>query len=88
MTKPFGILTFLSCDTIAETTDGLSRNAYRELWDVMSAARPLAEQIDIENSAPSDALGLNTPAGAWGSFSDEVKAELLALAKKEEGEPW
>lgn len=83
MAKPFGVLTFLSCDTIAETTDGLSKLAYRELWDAMSDAKPLSEQIDIENSAPNDALGLNTPAGAWDRFSDEVKTELLALAERD-----
>ncbi len=84
MSQPFGILTFLSCDTIAETTDGLSKTAYRELWDAMSDVKPLSELIDIENSAPNDALGLNTPAGVWGRFSDEVKTELLDLAAKED----
>lgn len=83
MTKPFGILTFFSCDTIAETTDGLSDAAYSELWAAMAKAKPLGEMIDLEDSCPNDALGLNTPAEFWNSFSEPVKAELLAIAANE-----
>lgn len=86
MRAPFGILTFLSCDVIAETTDGLSKNAYRQLWDAMATAKPLSELIDIENSAPNDALGFNTPGAFWAQFSDEVKQELLTLAQEADDE--
>lgn len=86
MRKPFGFLTTSSCDTIAETTEGLSDKAYGELWHALSDALPISEQIDMENSAPNDAIGLNTPAQFWDSFSDSIKEELLSLADKEEEE--
>jgi len=86
MKAPFGILKTLSCDTIAETTEGLSDRAYMELWSALDNAKPLSELIDIENSAPNDAIGLNTPAQFWNSFSDKVKVELLVFAEKEQEE--
>lgn len=86
MKTPFGILTQSSCDAIAETTEGLSDETYRELWLVMNDAKPLRELIDLEDSCPNDALGLNTPATFWNKFSDDAKAELLAIAEKEEAD--
>jgi hypothetical protein len=86
MRAPHGILIFLSCDMIAETTDGLSNATYRELWSAMDNAKPLSELIDIENSAPNDALGHNTPGMFWDHFSDAAKEELLAIAKKQADE--
>jgi hypothetical protein len=85
MTKPFGILEDISCDTIAECY-GVSDKAYKELWGMMSDAKPLRELIDIENSCPNDALGLNTPAKFWEKFSWTVKEELIALANKADDE--
>jgi len=85
MKKPFGILTDISCDTIAECYD-VSKEAQAELWEAMADAKPLSELICIEDSCPGDAIGLNTPAQFWGKFSDEIKEELLSFAEKQEAE--
>jgi hypothetical protein len=86
MDKPTdGILTFLSCDTLAECYD-VSTETYKELWAAMENAKPLSELIDIEDSCPNDALGLNTPAQFWDSFSDDAKRELLALAEQDDAD--
>lgn len=83
--KPFGVLSLLSCDTIAECCN-VSNETYKELWAVMSDLPPLDELIDIENSCPNDALGLNTPAAHWFKFSDSAKRELLELAERDQEE--
>ena len=50
----------------------------------MNFAAPISDQIDIEESCPGDALGLNSPAELWDHFSEAGKAELLALAKADD----
>ncbi len=78
--KPHGWLSFHSCDTIAECWDGVSSALYRALWNAMDHAKPLSEQIDIEESAPGDAIGLNTPVEFWHLFTDDEKTALNAIA--------
>lgn len=84
---PFGILTLLSCDHFAECYDALTLEQSGELWEVLiTHGKPLAELIDIEESCPNDALGLNTPAAFWEHFKPETRAALLAIAAAEERE--
>lgn len=75
-----------SCDTIAECWDGVSTELYQALWGAMDHAKPLSEQIDIEESCPNDAVGLNTTVEFWDKFTDAQKVELNALAEAQAAE--
>ncbi len=83
--KPHDWLRYYSCDTIAECMDGVSPELYQALWGAMSHAKPLGDQIDIEESSPCDAIGINTPVEFWHLFTDDEKAALNAIAAEAEG---
>lgn len=74
---PGGALALHSCDTIAETTDGLSKEASADLWAAMEHAKP--SKVDRENAAPQDVLGERTPAKLWKHLSGKTQHELLVL---------
>jgi hypothetical protein len=82
--RPHLSLELHSMDTIAEcfpVSDELSG----KLWQVLSEnCKPISKQIDIENSCPNDAIGLNTAADHWDKFTNEEKIALNEACKKED----
>ena len=81
---PHPALCLHSCDTVAECFNGVVRDddwsLYNALWKAMEEAPPLSELIDIEDSCPADALGLNTPAEYWNRFTPEQQQWLNEVA--------
>lgn len=80
--KPHMSLTLHSCDTIAETFEGVGPDLYNALYNSMSNMKPVGEQIDIEESSPSDAVGLNTPASVWDRFTRQEQIRLNEICER------
>lgn len=87
---PHRALTLTSPDEVAECWSGVvGRDAsgkadftlYAALWAAMDKAQPLSCFIDIEDSGPGDALGINSVSAFWSSFSDEQRRKLNELAE-------
>lgn len=72
---PGGDLALHSCDTIAETTDGLSEQTVKDLRAAMQHAA--LSKVNREDAAPQDVLGENTPAKLWKHLSGWTQHELL-----------
>ncbi len=83
-------LEYIRPDEMAECVDGVLAvpGLYEALWQSMDDMKPLGELIDMEESGPGDAVGLNSIASVWGKFSDDHKLALNALSKKAEGGVW
>ena len=94
--QPHPSLAYWRPDQIAECCNGvLDSNAptedlkwslYNALWKSMDDMKPLGELIDMENSAPQDAIGLNTTLSVWDKFSDEQKLRLNAIMEAQQKE--
>jgi len=82
--EPHPSLDIQSCDTIAECSDSLPTHLGRALWRVLGDhGTPLRELIDIEESCPNDALGLNTPAELWEHFTRDEQLALNDWAEQD-----
>lgn len=86
--KPHPVFEILRPDEVAECFTGVVRDGdftlYSALWNSLLGRRRIAEVIDVENSAPHDALGVNSVASLWDRFTDEQKIRLNALAGENE----
>lgn len=77
---------YLRPDEVAECWDGVVRDGdwslYRALWGLMEGLPSLDEQICIEDSSPSDAVGLSTLASVWDRLSPEHQEWLRGLVDR------
>jgi len=77
-------LQYVRADEIAECWNGVVVNGdyslYEKLWSSLEGLPKLSEVIDIENSGPGDALGVNCVADSWDYFTEEEQKRLNALA--------
>lgn len=81
MTKPHATFEYIRPDEVAECWDGVTAaNLYGPLWDVASNMKPLSDFIDIEESCPADAIGINTVASFWKQFTPDQQIALNKLA--------
>ena len=81
---PAAIFDFVNPSEVAECWEGVYHGAlYNSLWSSMEGAKPISAHIDIENSAPGDAIGINTVSFFWGKYSDAEKLQLNELAEKQ-----
>lgn len=80
-------LTLTSLDTVAECYEGISTELYSKLWSLLGECKPMSEQINIEESSPCDAIGLNNVASFWERFSD-IEKEALNAAERQNAEMW
>jgi hypothetical protein len=73
-------------DEVAECWEGAADvpGLYESLWRSMETMKPISEQIDMEESSPLDAIGLNNVASVWSAFSDAEKVQLNELAARQE----
>jgi hypothetical protein len=78
---PNPCFSYTTPDEVAECWNDVGDTLYQALWDSMSEMPPLADQIDIEESGPGDALGLNTVESVWDRFTIEQKVRLNWLAE-------
>jgi hypothetical protein len=67
-------------DEIAECWDGVSDALYKSLWVATTRMARMSIQIDVENSSPCDAIGIDTVASVWDDFTKEEQVELNSLA--------
>lgn len=67
-------------DEVAECWHGVSDDLYHALWRAAAHMAPISDQIDIEESSPCDAIGLNTVASVWSEFTPTQQAQLNELA--------
>lgn len=81
MSNPFD---YIRPDEVAECWEGVSDALYQALYESMEGMKSIPEQINVEDSSPSDAIGLNTLASVWDKFTPEQQDELLTLAKAKE----
>ena len=75
---------YIRPDEVAETWEGVSKELSQSLWNKMEDMPSISSQIDMEESSPSDALGLNTVASVWHLFTPEEQTELNSLAVEQE----
>ncbi len=84
--KPHEVFHYFRPDEVAETWDGVSEELYKILWNSLSGEKPLSEQIDMEESSPSDAIGICCVASLWSKFTPEEQEQLNELAVKHDEE--
>lgn len=69
MIDPHPMLSMITPDEIAECYDGVivdgDESLYKALWALTAEMKPLQSQIDIENSCPGDAIGINNTASLF-----------------------
>lgn len=65
-------------DQTADTEDG-RWSLYAALWKSMDGMKDLPDLIDLEESAPSDAVGLNSIASVWDFFTPEQQTRINAV---------
>lgn len=90
MPTPHDTFNYTRPDEVAECFDGvLDSNAptedekwalYTALWNSMDGMKPLAEHIDMEESSPGDAVGINTLASVWDKFTEAQQTRLNEIA--------
>ena len=82
--KPANIFSYLRPDEVAECWNGVIKDGdfslYDALWNALDGAPALGDVIDIENSGPDDAIGINSVASLWGKFSEDQQARLNQIA--------
>jgi len=77
---------YIRPDEVAECWDGVPDDLYTALWASMDGMPSLKEQIHMEESAPGDAVGLNTVESVWHLFTPAQQETLNALAEVQDGE--
>jgi len=86
MAHPHPMFKLHSPDTVAECWNGVvvgdDWSLYKALWSSLDGEKPLSELIDIEESCPADALGMNCVASLWHKFTPEHQGRLNALADR------
>jgi hypothetical protein len=73
--EPHPGLAYVRHDEVAECWEGVG-----DLWRALDGLPALSEIIDIEESAPQDAIGIHSVAPLWDRFTPEQQAGLNALA--------
>jgi len=85
--KPASSFKYNRPDEVAECWNGVTEaGLYGPLWNAMDDAKPLGELIDMEDSSPEDAIGLNSVASLWHKFTPEQQRKLNELAKRHKKE--
>ena len=81
MTRPPCPPTFLYFrpDEVAECWEPMPPELYQALWASMEGMPSIASQIEIEESCPQDAIGLNTLASVWDKFTPNQQDLLIVL---------
>ena len=82
MFEPHDAFNYTTPDAVAECWDGIEDELYSALWASMENMKPISEQIHIEDSSPSDAIGLNSLASVWKRFTPAQQERLNVLAMK------
>lgn len=82
--EPNQSLSYIRPDEMAECYDGVPRDLGIRLWRSMEGMKPLGEIIDMEESSPGDAVGINSIASVWHFFTDEEKTQLNAIVEANE----
>ena len=84
--KPHHYFETIRADEVAETW-GVSKELYAALWNkIVPHQKPLREHIDIEESCPNDAIGIENLAAHWSKLNEAEQAELNTLAAAQEAE--
>ena len=82
--KPHPTFETIRADEVAECWDGVGRDLYAKLWNVIV---PLQKPIpNREDTGPADHIGFENLAAHWHHLSADEQAHLNALADKQEAE--
>lgn len=80
--KPNPTLEYYRPDEIAECFDGVSDDLYQVLWNSIDDMQPMSDFIDIEDSCPQDAIGINSVVSIWDQFTEDEQRQLNQIVQR------